>query len=41
LHVAVASAVQLSYLLFAVPLSFRRLLLTLELFRLHASWKTL
>ncbi|MEU0899124.1 hypothetical protein [Streptomyces massasporeus] len=40
-HIAVASTVQLSYLLFTVPLSLRRLLLTLELFRLDARQETL
>lgn len=41
LHVAVASTVQLSYLLLTVPLSFSHLLLTLKLFRLNASQETL
>jgi hypothetical protein len=41
LHVAAASAVQLSYLLLTVPLSFDRLLLTLKLFRLDASQEPL
>lgn len=41
LHVAIATTVQLCYLLLTMPLSFGRLLLTRELLRLDASHVTL
>ncbi|MFI5742740.1 hypothetical protein ACIA9I_30730 [Streptomyces anulatus] len=41
LHVALASAAQLGYLLLAPPLCLGRLLLTIELFRLHAGQQAL